>query len=1212
MAVEAARQIINKADDVGTTIELRDVRFADAALAIPVERPSTKFTTQLNLSSDESDSWSYMMSIQLRVPEAQTNWHTVCSCRLGLIRDSLASLRDFEDALARTSFTISTSESTQSSSSPSAFHADPDPVAASDIKAFLDNRVAGLYQDKETTSMTLYEPATRVDDRMRPWTLAKLLQVAEKLDPRTRLPGRYQLCALTKATFKADSDVSLNDDEVSASFRTLQHPTTITDLTIRDAQSRSISLEGMHFTMTEFQTPSIPDQSFFFDARWRQDVTFLPTPDLFSISEFISLIKHKWGMVNTVLVALSNEITRLLIEDLGIDSDAPICESLNILGPQQKWHPKSARVLDSLEDIPMLDLAFVDSSSLEITQHKVKPDGFVLIPFSDHAQSVDTAESMLCQWGTIHEMNGSKWLVYKAKTTFSTSYATCEVKVFNFSECFTESLSIHSTKPQLDVIQCRTSLGLALPTLDGYREFDAIVFDNDIETILLSLGGQVLLPWLQSFLDGICVLLWVCSSGSRHPFGGAAGAFLKALSNEHPAVRFATISVDDEDNHGKSLSSILELYAAVKSGSKETSFRLCGNQAKILRYVPDNNLSASMALIPPISTRVPLNIHDYHVALLGCNEVRIIANKIPRYWPVSPGMTRVRIKASLIDHTDKQAFQGPLSPQTELGWFFWGSITYPSRLKCDEETSVIGWCHGAHRAYVDVPKVHLMEVSNRDDPHRLLSLYATTATAYALVHECARIRSGDTVSVEGTEPLVQIVTGECRRSGALLSDKAEEPPDFVIDCYGSGALLVNKQRLSHRHLAHASQRVLEHFGQNSGYVPTYSLKTCTIQQVLSTKERNSWKPLSTILMHTESSPRMVPVILQPAPRRELFALHGAYIIVGGLGGLGKRLCEWMAENGARNVYVLSRQGNHAKGFSELSQRLGFYECTLHGINGDARDTHFVNGALSHIRSKRPIKACFNLAMVLENAPFSRMRPEQWDTAISTKVQISRNLHDATINDNLDFFIMLSSVSAIIGNRAQTNYATGNGFQNSLAEYRRANGLPSASVALGPVLDAGALANDPELMQTLRKSGLEPLSTEDFLKSVEAALEVCHDETHSGIIVTGLHTFQTCNGNILSEPWQDQLFWVKTPEFNNILIHRVGEAAGSPKQTLRESVSHVKGPDRLNCLWAAFKSTLSGILGNDPSNIDMRMPLSSYGIDSLSAMACRYWIFRGKP
>ncbi|RKK97161.1 hypothetical protein BFJ71_g7375 [Fusarium oxysporum] len=56
-------------------------------------------------------------------------------------------------------------------------------------------------------------------------------------------------------------------------------------------------------------------------------------------------------------------------------------------------------------------------------------------------------------------------------------------------------------------------------------------------------------------------------------------------------------------------------------------------------------------------------------------------------------------------------------------------------------------------------------------------------------------------------------------------------------------------------------------------------------------------------------------------------------------------------------------------------------------------------------------------MVLRDGLFHNMSYESWTRSIQPKVLCSKNLHEATANLPLDFFLMTSSVSGILGTPA---------------------------------------------------------------------------------------------------------------------------------------------------------------------------------------------------
>lgn len=107
-----------------------------------------------------------------------------------------------------------------------------------------------------------------------------------------------------------------------------------------------------------------------------------------------------------------------------------------------------------------------------------------------------------------------------------------------------------------------------------------------------------------------------------------------------------------------------------------------------------------------------------------------------------------------------------------------------------------------------------------------------------------------------------------------------------------------------------------------------------------------------------------------------------------------------------------------------------------------------------------MRGVVQLAMVLRDVVFEKMTYEQWTDPLRPKVQGSCNLHeyfDSSWEGELDFFILCSSVSGVIGNPSQAAYAAGNTYQDALAAYRRAHGLRAVAVDLGIMRDVGVLA-----------------------------------------------------------------------------------------------------------------------------------------------------------
>jgi hypothetical protein len=79
---------------------------------------------------------------------------------------------------------------------------------------------------------------------------------------------------------------------------------------------------------------------------------------------------------------------------------------------------------------------------------------------------------------------------------------------------------------------------------------------------------------------------------------------------------------------------------------------------------------------------------------------------------------------------------------------------------------------------------------------------------------------------------------------------------------------------------------------------------------------------------------------------------------------------------------------------------------------------------------------------------------QWGHAIEPKTKGSRNLLENLVPSEKPFFILLSSITGVIGNTAQANYSAGNTFEDALANYAHTHlGINATSIDVGLVADS---------------------------------------------------------------------------------------------------------------------------------------------------------------
>ena len=112
----------------------------------------------------------------------------------------------------------------------------------------------------------------------------------------------------------------------------------------------------------------------------------------------------------------------------------------------------------------------------------------------------------------------------------------------------------------------------------------------------------------------------------------------------------------------------------------------------------------------------------------------------------------------------------------------------------------------------------------------------------------------------------------------------------------------------------------------------------------------------------------------------------------------------------------------------------------------------------------------------------QMELTELEQVMAAKVMGGWNLHQLTLDLELDFFVSFSSIAAVWGGAGQAHYAAANHFLDGLTHYRRGSGLPSLSINWGP-WSGGGMAAEVELEQ-LRRRGIEVLSPQEGISALE--------------------------------------------------------------------------------------------------------------------------------
>lgn len=358
-------------------------------------------------------------------------------------------------------------------------------------------------------------------------------------------------------------------------------------------------------------------------------------------------------------------------------------------------------------------------------------------------------------------------------------------------------------------------------------------------------------------------------------------------------------------------------------------------------------------------------------------------------------------------------------------------------------------------------------------------------------------------------------------------------------------------------------------------------------------------------------------VFQPAS--DLFHLDPAatYLLVGGMGGLGRSLARSFVAAGARNIAFLSRSGDRTDEAQALVTELAARGVNVRPYRADITNTSSLRSAMVQCEQELPpVRGVVQLAMVLRDVVFEKMTYAQWKEPLQPKIKGSRNLHeyfDSSWDGTLDFFIMCSSVSGVIGNPSQAAYAAGNTYQDALAAHRRAHGLRAVAIDLGIMRDVGVLAEKKAesgvLGQWEDAVGIpEPV----FHALIKSIIHSQHEgEDVPAQVVTGLGAADVWISNDLPLP-----YYFSDARFGPLAV-TTGAGGDGHRQTgttatvsLGSQLSSVSSMEQASqIVTEALVKRTAEILQMPPSEVDPAQPLYRYGVDSLTAIEVRNWISR---
>lgn len=209
-----------------------------------------------------------------------------------------------------------------------------------------------------------------------------------------------------------------------------------------------------------------------------------------------------------------------------------------------------------------------------------------------------------------------------------------------------------------------------------------------------------------------------------------------------------------------------------------------------------------------------------------------------------------------------------------------------------------------------------------------------------------------------------------------------------------------------------------------------------------------------------------------------------YVIAGGTGSVGQAYIGALVESGAKHIAVISRHEPKESFINSMNELGVDVQC----FTGDITVKEDVGNVISKIQETMPaIKGVINVSGVFRDMVFNDMKWEDFRFVLEPKVYGSMNLFEKTKNLEIDFFHMTSSITSILGNIGQTNYAAANYFMNCFAEYVTSQGIRSNVICWGPWGGSDVVTTEA-VERNMQNIGLKPYTVKAGQQILQDSLE----------------------------------------------------------------------------------------------------------------------------
>ncbi|MBC9915648.1 beta-ketoacyl reductase, partial [Chitinophaga varians] len=332
------------------------------------------------------------------------------------------------------------------------------------------------------------------------------------------------------------------------------------------------------------------------------------------------------------------------------------------------------------------------------------------------------------------------------------------------------------------------------------------------------------------------------------------------------------------------------------------------------------------------------------------------------------------------------------------------------------------------------------------------------------------------------------------------------------------------------------------------------------------------------IRYTQHWKELTPEHLPAVPFKD----QGVYLITGGLGGLGLVFAKEILRQTTRSRIILTGRATLTPAKKSILDALPVLDQQVEYRQLNISDREEVKRLIADISTvDKPLNGILHCAGMIADNFIIKKSGDEFTHVLSPKVTGTVNLDEATSDTDLDFLVLFSSVTSLMGNVGQGDYAAANGFMDQFAAYR--NQQVTAGRRRGhtlsvnwPLWQDGGMQIGTEGREILRHTfGMQPMAASTGMYAFYHSLEQGYSQT------------LVMEGN-LAQMRKTLLEDHPAPQYTipAALPAAVTPPAGNPEE---KTIAYL-------CMQFA------AVLKLAPHKIDPQAPLEKYGIDSILAMS----------